>query len=138
MANDHRLVNDAAHFTRPGGELILAHIEDKECFERYMAAISKVATIDTADAREKIGRQLLKDPQDYIESCRKELQAHQMPFEVKDIVEFGKRLFEYKAHIRDHTVDLLVMNTKGADQLAMHGLAYPLAVELRSIPILML
>ena len=35
-------------------------------------------------------------------------------------------------------VDLLVMNTKDEDQLAMHGLAYPLAVELRQIPLLML
>lgn len=30
------------------------------------------------------------------------------------------------------------MNTKDEDQLAMHGLAYPLAVELREIPLLML
>ena len=30
------------------------------------------------------------------------------------------------------------MNTKDDDQLAMHGLAYPLAVELRDIPLLML
>jgi hypothetical protein len=30
------------------------------------------------------------------------------------------------------------MNTKDEDQLAMHGLAYPLAVELRDIPLLML
>jgi hypothetical protein len=30
------------------------------------------------------------------------------------------------------------MNTKDEDQLAMHGLAYPLAIELRTIPLLML
>jgi len=30
------------------------------------------------------------------------------------------------------------LNTKDEDQLAMHGLAYPLAVELRQIPLLML
>ena len=35
-------------------------------------------------------------------------------------------------------VDLLVLNTKDDDQLAMHGLAYPLAIELREIPLLLL
>jgi hypothetical protein len=35
-------------------------------------------------------------------------------------------------------VDLLVMNTKDEDHSAMHGLAYPLAVELRGTPLLML
>ena len=30
------------------------------------------------------------------------------------------------------------MNTKDEDQLAMHGLAYSLAIELRAIPLLML
>ena len=39
---------------------------------------------------------------------------------------------------REHEIDLLVFNTKDDDQLAMHGLAYPLAVEVRGIPILML
>jgi hypothetical protein len=32
----------------------------------------------------------------------------------------------------------LVLNTKQEDQLAMHGLAYPLCVELQDSPILML
>jgi len=38
----------------------------------------------------------------------------------------------------DHEIDLLVMHTKTDDHLAMHGAAYPLAVELRQIPILMI
>jgi hypothetical protein len=40
--------------------------------------------------------------------------------------------------ITQHHIDLLVFNTKDDDQLAMHGLAYPLAIELRQIPLLML
>ena len=50
----------------------------------------------------------------------------------------GHRLSEYKRLIGEHEVDLLVMNTKDAEQHAMHGMAYPLAVELRDIPLLML
>ena len=44
----------------------------------------------------------------------------------------------YKELGQKPQVDLLVMNTKDEDQLAMDGIAYPLAVELREIPLLML
>jgi hypothetical protein len=50
----------------------------------------------------------------------------------------GRRLAEYQRLIEEHKIDLLVLNTMDEDQLAMHGLAYPLAVELRQIPLLML
>ena len=40
--------------------------------------------------------------------------------------------------IERHQVDLLVLNTKDQHQLAMHGMAYALAVELRQTPLLML
>ena len=50
----------------------------------------------------------------------------------------GRRIEEYTRLIEEHEVDLLVMHVKDEDQLAMHGLSYPLAVELRQIPLLML
>jgi hypothetical protein len=53
-------------------------------------------------------------------------------------VRTGHRLQAFKDLIAEHELDLLVMNTKDEDQLAMHGLAYPLAIEIRSIPLLML
>jgi hypothetical protein len=40
--------------------------------------------------------------------------------------------------VEENEADLLVMHTKDDDQLAMHGLAYPLAIEVRSIPLLLL
>ena len=57
---------------------------------------------------------------------------------VEHLVVFGSHLSEYKRLIEEHEVDLLVLNTKDEDQLAMHGMAYALAVELRQIPLLML
>ena len=107
-------------------------------FDKYMNAISKIHTIDTDDARERIKAQLLKGPKEYIASCRDALQENEVPYEIEEIVVFGNRLSEYRKHVEAHNVDLLLMNTKDEDQLAMHGLAYPLAVELRSIPLLML
>jgi ribosome biogenesis SPOUT family RNA methylase Rps3 len=57
---------------------------------------------------------------------------------VEHLVVFGHHLSEYKRLIEQHGVDLLVLNTKDEDQLAMRGIAYALAVELRQIPLLML
>ncbi len=55
-----------------------------------------------------------------------------------EIVTVGRRLAAYTHVVEVHDVDLLVVNTKDEDQLAMHGVAHPLAVELRNVPLLML
>jgi hypothetical protein len=47
-------------------------------------------------------------------------------------------LEDYRNLIEEGHVDLLVMRAKEDDQMAMHGMAHPLAVELRSVPILLL
>jgi nucleotide-binding universal stress UspA family protein len=138
LANDPRLVNHAARFVAPGGKLLLAHIEDEPAFEKFIEAIARIPTIDTDEAREKISRQLLKQPSDYVESCRTILADAGADLTVEGIVEFGHHLSSYRKLIDERKIDLLVMNTKDEDQLAMHGLAYPLAVELRDIPLLML
>ena len=50
----------------------------------------------------------------------------------------GHVLSLYRSLIIDHEIDLLVMNTKDEGQLAMHGTAYSLSVELEEIPLLLL
>ncbi len=138
LTGDHRLVSYAAHFTAPGGKLFLSHIEDAVTFERYMEVISKLPSIDTEVARQDVLERLLKEPRDYIESCRAVLAEADGGINVEAIVRLGRRLSDYKTIITDHGIDLVVLNTKDADQLAMHGYAYPLAVELRTVPLLML
>ena len=138
LANDHRLVNYAARLTQPGGTLFLTHIEDQTVFDRYIGAISKIATIDTDESRERLSHQLLKEPGEYIDSCQERLLAAGLELRVEPIVVFGDHLSQYRDQIDSHQIDLLVMNAKDHDQLAMHGLAYPLAVELRQIPLLTL
>lgn len=138
LSNDHRLVNYAVGLTESNGQLYLMHIENQAHFNRIIDAISKIPTIDTDDAKEKLTHQLLKEPKDYIESCRKGLKEAGLSVSVTDIVEFGHHLKEYQKRIEELKINLLVMNSKDEDQLAMHSLAYPLAVELREIPLLML
>jgi hypothetical protein len=81
---------------------------------------------------------LLDEPHDYIRSCSEVLKAAELPMEVEEIVTLGHSLRDYQRLIEQHNIDLLVVNTKQEDQLAMHGVAYPLCVELRDTPILML
>ena len=140
LTGDQRLVNYSAHFTEPGGTLWLTHIEDEVIFERYIEVISKIPSIDTDDAREVLRDQLLKEPANYIQSCVEGLRdaGPDRALTVEALVTFGHHLSEYEKLIEQHEVDLLVMNTKDEDQLAMRGMAYELAVELRHIPLLML
>ncbi len=138
LSLDNDLVNYASHFTEKQGSLYLMHIEDATTFDYYMEAISKISTIDTDEARDKIAIQLLKNPQNYIESVKKILEQKELDININAIIGFGHHLSEYKKYINRHEVDLLVMNTSDKEQMAMHGLAYPLVVELRTIPLLLI
>ena len=138
LTGDQHLVSYAAKLTVEGGKLWLTHVEDQAVFERYMTTISKIASIDTELAREEIQRQLLKEPHDYIRSCRDVLAQLETSIQIEESVTLGHHLIDYRRLVEEHGVDLLVMNTKDEDQLAMHGVAYPLSVELRDLPLLLL
>lgn len=138
LTGDHRLVSYAAKFTQAGGTLFLTHIEDEAIFERYLETIGKIPSIDTDAARRDLLEQLLKEPKDYVHSCREVLGRAGVDLHIEEIVILGHRLADYKRLVNEHEIDLLVINTKDENQLAMHGQAYPLAVELRHTPLLML
>lgn len=138
LTGDNHLVSYAARLTSPQGRLFLTHVEDDATFQRYINTISRIPSIETEEARETILEQLLKEPRDYIQSCRDVLADEGLPITVEEVVTIGHRLRDYKKLIEEHEVDLLVLNTKDEDQLAMHGLAYPLAVELRRTPLVLL
>jgi hypothetical protein len=138
LTGDARLVNHALRFTERGGTCWLTHIEGERQFERFLEAVSKIPEIDTADVRELVAERLLKEPRDYIRACRKELEPQRLDVKLEEIVRMGRRISEYESLVAENQIDLLVLNTMDGDQLAMHGQAYPLAVELRAIPLLML
>ncbi len=138
LTGDHRLVNHAVRFTEPRGTLYLSHIEDDAALQHILKIIAKIPTIDTDNARETLREMLLKEPQEFIRSCRHVLREQGLGIQIESIVAFGHYIHEYRRLVEEHKVDLLVLNTKDEDQLAMHGRAYPLAVELRQTPLLML
>jgi len=138
LTADAHLVDYALRFTEPSGTCWLTHIESQRGFDRFQACIEKIPEIETESARELIEAQLLKEPRDYIDSCRRVIRDHDVSVKIEAIVAMADRVEEYRRLIEDQRVDLLVLNTLDGDQLAMHGHAYPLAVELRAVPLLML
>jgi len=138
MTGDDQLVNMALTFTNNQGTCWLSHVENQAVFERYMDVISKIPLLNTDVARESIAAQLLKEPSDYVAVCQREIQTHLPNLKIKQMVLMGRRIDEYRKLIKDHEIDLLVMHTKSEDHLAMQGAAYPLAVGLRTIPLLLI
>ncbi len=138
LAGEERLVNWAARFVPNEGALHLTHVEDSQTFARFVDVISKLPDIDTESASKSIQDQMLKEARDYIERCRAVFQENGVQFRVESEVVLGCRLREYERLVQSHQTDLLVMSTRDDDQLAMHGVAYPLTIELRDIPLLLL
>lgn len=136
LAGEAALVDAAIAFTPPKGALHLAHVEDDAVFARYLDLIAKIPNLPTDEAERGLRERMLKEPADYIESVRQALKD--VDLSVVADVRMGHHLSTWRQLVAQHQIDLLVLNTKDDDQLAMHGLAYPLAVELRDLPMLML
>jgi len=138
ISGDNRLINYGARMCAPGGTIWLCHVEDDAIFSRYMQAIERIPEIESDIARELIGRQLLKEASDFIETCINVLRDKGPNVAYQQSVTQGHHLSEYRQLIDSHDVDLLVANTKDADQLAMHGLTYSLSVEMIDVAMLLL
>jgi hypothetical protein len=138
LAEDHLLVNTALQFCTQQSRLYIAHVEDAATFERYIEAIGKIPNIDTETARKEIADKLMEEPTAYIESCREQLARLKPSVEIRPTIEFGKHLRHYQDYISKFDIDLLVMHGKDNEQLAMHGLSYPLAIEIRRIPLMII
>jgi hypothetical protein len=138
ISGDNRLINYAVRMCRNGGNMWLCHVEDDRVFQRYLDAIARIPEIDTSDAVELLDAQLLKDAQDFIDDCMKVLNDSGPNVSYHSVVKRGHYLRDYRKLIDDNQIDLLVANTKDDDQLAMHGVAYSLSVEMTDVAMLLL
>ena len=139
LAGDDRLVNYGVRFCEEKGALFLAHIEDDVVFERYMRAIEKLPAIDTEIARTQIKHQLLREAHDFVVQCRAIIAKHRPSIHVDEVVELGHQVAHYKQIVEKHQVDLLILHGDDVQhEIAMHGVAYALTVELTALPILLL
>ncbi|MBM80523.1 MAG: hypothetical protein CMJ78_08010 [Planctomycetaceae bacterium] len=138
IKGDNRLVNFGAAMAAPDGEVYLCHIEDDAVFERYMRVIEQIPGLDTETARTEISAQLTSDAQNFIDGCIEGLGQNVASIKAHSIVERGHRLHDYKRLVKSHEIDMIVINTKDEEQLAMHGMAYTLAVEMVDTALLLL
>lgn len=138
ISGDNRLINYGVRLCADGGTVWLCHVEDDAVFHRYMAAISRIPQIDTEVARTQIEEQLLKEASDFISTCIAVLQESRPDLTYESVVTRGHQLRQYSELVQSHEVDLVVANTKDEGQLAMHGMAYSLSVELTNVAMLLL
>jgi hypothetical protein len=138
LTGSDALVSYGERITQTGGTLCLAHLEDDKILARYMEVISKIPSIDTDEAGVDIPEQLLKEPRDYVRSCQQALAVSRPDLKVDSVVRMGHHIADCQRLVEEYEIDVLVMNTKDEDQLAMSGLAYPIAVEFRELPLLLL
>ncbi len=138
ISGDHRLINYGVKMCSEGGSVWLCHIEDDDVFDRYVSVIKRIPEIATEPAEELLSIQLLKEAEDFIESCFETLKETGPNVVLESEVGMGHHLTEYRRLIDEHAIGLLVANTKDDDQMAMRGMAYSLSVELVDVPMLLL
>lgn len=138
LAGDSHIINWAARFVPREGKLVLTHVEDDAAFARYKDVLGKIPDIDTELASEQILAQLLKEPGEFIADARRVFEEEKVPIEVVAEIRTGHAIKDYQEILDAHEGDLLVMNTKVADQMAMQGSAYAIAIEYRHVALLLL
>lgn len=138
MCGEDTLVNWGVLLCTLTGTLYLAHIEDDKTFERYSELITMIPDLDTETTLTRLEQKLLGRAGDYIETIASRLQDEGIQEQVVPIVNMGHALTDYKRIVDDNDIQLLVMNTRDEDQLAMHGMAYAISVEIQDRPLLLL
>ncbi len=138
LLDDPKCINYGVRFVAPGGIVHLCHIEDDSVFQKYMSLIERIPEIETDVAREKLRGKLLQLPSDYIDSCIEALRTESIDAHINPIIRLGHRVNDYHQLIDEHEGDLLVCNTNDPEDLAIHPMAYAIALEFRHQPLLLL
>jgi hypothetical protein len=138
LSGDDRLANWGVAMCAENGTLVLAHVEDQVVFDRYTEVLRMIPDIDTDDTMARFRDKLLGRPTDYIQTIAETLTKAGISEKLVPVVTMAHALADYKRLIEAHDVQLVVMNTKDANQLAMHGMAYAVSVEIQDRPFLLL
>ncbi len=138
ISGDSKLINYGSRMCPDQGALWLCHVEDDAVFDRYMRAIERIPEVDSGETRTLLDETLQKEAADFIATCIGELTEARPAIQYESKVTRGHFLKQYTQLIEDAEIDLVVANTKDEDQLAMHGMAWSIAVELLDVALLLL
>ena len=137
------IIHHAVSMTPDSGSLYLCHIEDDIILQRYLKAIERIPEIYTDLAKEKLLEELQREAREYLTGAAEVIRTGNTaevnhPKQIEVLVTQGHHLQAVKQLIETHNIELLVVNTKDSDQMAMNGLAHAIAVEFDEIPLLLL
>ena len=138
IRGDARLISWAATIAPGNSQLHLAHVEDDLVFQRYLDTIDRIPDLDSDVAHDQLEATLLGDARHYMEAAVEGLESAGVPHETALHIERGHRLKTFKSLIEESAADVCVFNTKDDEQLAMHGMAYAVAVEVVDRSLLLL
>lgn len=115
----------------------LVELENMVHFNRVLDVIAKIPQLDTDVAREKIMKQMHTDSADWVIRSQKILKNWKRPPSLarKQVVQ--NALAACSDIVQQVGAELIVLNTKAEDQLALHGLVYPFMVHFRHTPLLL-
>ena len=137
LTKEAALVGFAGAFSTKETQLLLAQIDDKSTFLRIIDIISKIPQIDTDDAKQYITERREQEMNDWVFRCTQNLSQQPNAPVVSQIDMLDPSMKECAAVIGQHNAELVVINTKDDEQLAIHGLAYPIMVQFRQLPLLL-
>ena len=117
--------------------LLMAQMDDQATYDRIFDIISKIPQIDTDDAQHYIKERRSNEMNDWVLRCTEHLEAKEIGLQLSHIDILEPNMNKCASLIEEHHADLLIINTKDEEQLAIHGLAYPIMVQFRNIPLLL-
>ena len=106
------------------------------CHRTFHTITRFLPEIDTESARSFLREQMYKDAQNFFSVIDQNIRDQNLAIDVQASFRMGHKLRTYVSIAAENNVELVVIQGKDEDQIAMHGLSYPLAVELNHLPLL--
>ena len=137
LTKEAELLGWACSFRGHKSRYTLVELENLAHFNRMLDAIAKIPQIDTEIAQEKIMSQLQKDSQEWVERSQALLEEWDRSPSLSRTQIAQSCMSSCVELVEKEKAELIVLNTKDEDQLAIHGLVYPFMVQFRHIPLLL-
>jgi hypothetical protein len=137
LSQEGELVGLACGIRGKEAEIILTQLEDNFAMKRLLSLISKIPQIDTDVAERAIFERIEREAEEWVNRCSDLLSQRENPPKITHMLLHEPTIEDCVQLMRNTKPDMLVINTKDDEQLAIHGLAYPLMVQFRNLPLLL-
>ena len=137
LTKEADLLGWACSFRGSQARCTLVELHNEAHFHRMMDVIAKIPQIDTEVAKDKIYLQLQKDSLDWVSRSQEIVGRWERPLSLQRTEMAQSCMTSCTELVQKEASELIVLNTKDEDQLAIHGLVYPFMVQFRHVPLLL-